>query len=380
VAVLTVIDLTDLELIDGHCHQVTAKALSNDDLARWCTESEHASDATLDSQLGQAVRRWCAPALGLPPHAPVRDYLAVRRDIGPVEATRTLMRAARLSGMLIDTGPAAADTVTFSQMSDLATAPAYEVVRLEALAEQVIDGCDASGYPNVIRAALDAAFAAGAVAAKSIAAYRHGLDLPPERPPLSQVQAAAAMWMRERADGRPRLTDPILLRHLLWCAVDAGRPIQLHTGIGDADARLLYADPARLQPFCTATKDTGTPLVLLHCYPYHRGAGWLAHLYPHVHIDVGLAVSYVGARATAVLGEFLEVAPFGKVMYSSDAFGLAELYHVGAAQFRHSLGRVLGGFIDDGAMTGADARAIAVAIGSGNATRLYWSQPQARQI
>jgi predicted TIM-barrel fold metal-dependent hydrolase len=145
----------------------------------------------------------------------------------------------------------------------------------------------------------------------------------------------------------------------------------LHTGFGDADAHLIRADPARLQPFCAATHDSGTPLVLLHCYPYQRGAGWLAHLYPHVYVDVGLAVGYVGARATALLGEFLELAPFGKVMYSSDAYGLAELFLVGAAQFRHSLGRVLGGFVDDGAMHVEDARAVAEAIGSGNATRLY---------
>ncbi len=153
--------------------------------------------------------------------------------------------------------------------------------------------------------------------------------------------------------------------------MDARHPIQLHTGFGDADAHLIRADPARLQPFCAATQDSGTPLVLLHCYPYQRGAGWLAHVYPHVHVDVGLAVGYIGTRATALLGEFLELAPFAKVMYSSDAYGLAELFLVGAAQFRHSLGRVLGGFVDDGAMNVGDAHAIAAAIGSGNATRLY---------
>jgi hypothetical protein len=81
----------------------------------------------------------------------------------------------------------------------------------------------------------------------------------------------------------------------------------------------------------------------------------------------------VGARATALLGEFLELAPFAKLMYSSDAYGLAELFLVGAAQFRHSLGRVLGGFIEDGAMNVDDADAVAAAIGAANATRLYGS-------
>ncbi len=371
VAALNPINLGDLPLVDGHCHQVTTGPLTDDAFVLWCTESSSASESTIDGQLGYAIRRWCAPVLDLPAHASIRDYLAARRDIGPQEAASRLMRAARLSGLLIDTGLPAAGLVTIGQMSDLAGAPAREVIRLETLAESVIDGSDAMGYSDTVGDALDAAFRAGAVAAKSIAAYRHGLDLPPERPTGAEVQAAAGAWKRERAARPARLTDPVLLRHLLWCAVDAGRPIQLHSGFGDADANLLRSDPARLQPFCAATRNTGTRLVLLHCYPYHREAGWLAHVYPHVYVDVGLTVGYVGARAAAVLGEFLELAPFGKVMYSSDAYGLAELYQVGAAQFRHSLGRTFGGFVDDGAMTADDARAVAAAIGEGTANRLY---------
>jgi predicted TIM-barrel fold metal-dependent hydrolase len=373
VAVLNPIDLTDLALVDGHCHPVTVEPLSDVAFALWCTESAYANESTLDSQLGYAIRRWCAPILGLPAHAPVHDYLTARRDLGPDDAVRTLMSAARLSAMLVDTGLSAAGMVTVEQMSDLAGVSARQVVRLESLAESVVDSSDASGFANATSYALGDAFAGGAVAAKSIAAYRHGLDLPPQRPTESEVRTAAGAWMRERTAGHARLSDPVLLRHLLWCAVDAGHPIQLHTGFGDADAHLIRADPARLQPFCAATQNSGTPLVLLHCYPYQRGAGWLAHLYPHVYVDVGLTVGYVGARATALLGEFLELAPFAKLMYSSDAYGLAELFLVGAAQFRHSLGRVLGGFIEDGAMNVDDADAVAAAIGAANATRLYGS-------
>lgn len=372
-AVLNRIDLTDHVLVDGHCHPVTVEPLSDMAFALWCTESAYANDSTLNSQLGYAIRRWCAPVLGLPAHAPVHDYLAARHDLGSDEAVRRLMRAARVSAMLVDTGLPTAGMVTVEQMSEIAGVSARQVVRLESLAESVVDNSDASGFATATCAALDDAFAEGAVAAKSIAAYRHGLDLPPERPTEREVRTAAGTWMRERAAGHARLSDPVLLRYLLWCAVDAHRPIQLHTGFGDADAHLIRADPARLQPFCAATQHSGTPLVLLHCYPYQRGAGWLAHLYPHVYVDVGLTVGYVGARATALLGEFLELAPFAKLMYSSDAYGLAELFLVGSAQFRHSLGRVLGGFIEDGAMNVEDADAVAAAIGAANATRLYGS-------
>jgi predicted TIM-barrel fold metal-dependent hydrolase len=371
VAALSALDLSGMMLVDGHCHQVTTGAISDEEFASWCTESAYVSGSTLDSQLVYAIRRWCAPILGLPPHADIGDYLSVRREIGTAEASRMLMRAARLSTMLIDTGTPSAGLATFTHMAELAAADAHEVVRLEVLAESVVDEGDAAHFAETVRIALDRAYAGGAVAAKSIAAYRHGLDLAPQRPTETEVRTAAGEWMRARSTVSARLTDPVLLRYLLWCAVDAGRPIQVHAGFGDSDANVIRADPSWLQPFCAATEQYGVPLVLLHCYPYHRRAGWLAHIYPHVYVDVGLAVGYLGVRATALLGEFLELAPFGKVMYSSDAYGLAELYQVGAAQFRHSLGHVLGDFVDDGAMRADEASGIAVSIGSGTATRLY---------
>src|SRR5262245_53875108 len=260
--------------------------MSDEQLASACTVSAYGTDATFNGQLGHAVRRWCAPVLGLPVHASMRDYLVARRTLGAPASVAALMRAARLAGLLIDTGLPSADLVTLEQMAALADAPAREVVRLETLAESVAEATDATGYAAAIRDALHNAYASGAMAAKSIAAYRHGLDLPPQRPTDTEVRRAAGNWLRARAEGhgRPeghgRLVDPVLLRHLLWCAVDGRRPIQLHTGFGDADADSVRADPAWLQPFCAATEPAGAPLVLLHCYPYQRNAGWLAHNYP----------------------------------------------------------------------------------------------------
>src|SRR4029079_536039 len=101
-------------------------------------------------------------------------------------------------------------------------------------------------FAGAFTSALQAALTDTVVALKSIVAYRHGLAIQPERPAASEVTAAAGRWLQARAQGRPRLTDPVLLRFLLWNAVDTGRPVQLHTGFGDADASLVRADPALL--------------------------------------------------------------------------------------------------------------------------------------
>jgi hypothetical protein len=315
------------------------------------------------------------------------DYLAARRDLSAVEVNTRLLRAANLRTMLIDTGLRGDELLSVAGLGEAAAAPTAEVLRLEALAERIADATTASWFPDAFTSALDNALNGagglagqahgGVVAVKSIAAYRHGLDLAPDRPTRAEVVAAAGMWLRERdgEEDRSRLTDPVLLRFLLWSAVDAGRPIQMHTGFGDADAAVRGSDPGLLQPFCAATEAAGTPIVLLHCYPYQRKAGWLAHVYPHVYVDVGLTTGYLGARSTVVLGEFLELAPFWKVLYSSDAYGLAELYLVGAAQFRHSLTRVLAGFVSDGAMSEADSYRIATMVGAENANRIYRLPP-----
>jgi uncharacterized protein len=88
-------------------------------------------------------------------------------------------------------------------------------------------------------------------------------------------------------------------------------------------------------------------------------------------LDVGLALNHVGPSALAVMARSLELAPFSRVLYSSDAFGLAELHLAGAEQFRWSLGRVLDGWIADGSCTGHDADAIITAVSAANATVVY---------
>jgi predicted TIM-barrel fold metal-dependent hydrolase len=93
--------------------------------------------------------------------------------------------------------------------------------------------------------------------------------------------------------------------------------------------------------------------------------------YPHVYLDVGLAANYLGARAAAVVAESLELAPFGKVLFSSDAWGPAELHYLGAVQWRRATAQVLGGFVADGEWTEAEALRIAAMIGGGNARRVY---------
>ena len=364
--------LSNAPLVDGHCHSILAGTLDPGTFALAATEADTAPPAgisLLDGQLGLAIRRWCAPVLDLPAGAPIEEYLDRRAELGSDEVNRRLLGAARLSHLLVDTGLDGPELVPPAEVGRACGAEVREVVRLERVAEQLADkGVAAYGFASAYKAALAEA-AKDAVAVKSVLAYRHGFDADNSRPVPAAVRIAAGRWLSR---GRTaRLDEPVLLRFVLWCAVDLGLPVQIHTGFGDRDLRLAASDPALLQGFLAETEPRGVPIVLLHCYPYQRQAGWLAQVFPHVFVDVGLTVAQVGTRADAVLAEFFELALFGKVMFSTDGYALPELFLVGAAQFRHSLARLLTAWVSEGAMPATDAARLATMVGGDNARRLY---------
>jgi uncharacterized protein len=364
-----------LALVDHHVHGAVDGELDGPGFESLLTEAVTPSPpgtTMWDTQLGFLVRRRCAPLLDLEPFAAPDDYLARRAELGAAEVNRRFLAAAEVEAWLVDTGYHSDLVMTPGQLAAVSGAPAHEIVRLEAVAEQVARaGGDAASFAGDFAAALAIA-AASAVGLKSIAAYRYGLDFDPAPPADAEVRAAAGRWLAElAADPAGRLTDPVLLRHVIWAGVRTGLPLQFHVGLGDPDARLHRADPGLMHEFLLATQDTGTPVMLLHCYPYHRQAGCLANVFPHVYLDVGEALNHTGARSATVLAEALEVAPFHKLLYSSDAYGLAELHYLGAAGFRRDLGKVIGAFVADDAWSAADGERVAGLIGAGNSRRVY---------
>jgi predicted TIM-barrel fold metal-dependent hydrolase len=368
-------ELAEIPLVDQHCHPVVLDPVDRPQFELLLTEAaERGPEGTseFDSHVGLAVRRWCAPALGLEPHAEPDAYLARRSAIGPRESSRTLLRACGTSDLLVDSGLSLPGMCSLSQMAELSGARVHEVVRVETAAEEVAArGVDASGFGAAVAEEL-ARRASAAVGFKTIAAYRVGLDLRATAPAAAEVQQAADRWLaRSERTGRYRLDEPALVAHAVWSCLPLGLPLQVHTGFGDPDLTLHRADPSLLTPFLRALPTEAAPVVLLHCYPYHRQAAYLADVFPHVVLDVSLAVNHTGPRAAAVLAETLELAPFGSVLYASDGVALAELHHLGAVLFRHALARVLDEWLAEDVMTSADASRLARMIAADNARRVY---------
>jgi uncharacterized protein len=371
-------EVDDLRLVDHHCHGLVKGDLDRAGFETLISESFHpAPEGTshFDSPIGLAVRRWCGPVLGLDAFASPEDYVARRRELGAEEVARRFLRGAGLGALLIDTGYRSDEVHEPGAMGELSGAPAHRVVRLEAVAEAVAGtGVEATAYPSAFADALEEA-ARGAVGFKSIVAYRGGFGFDPDPPEDREVVRAAGEFLETAGAGSPRLADPVLLRYGIWTgarlARERGLPIQFHVGWGDPDLELHLTNPTLLTRLIRELADLGVNVALLHCYPFHRDAGYLAAMYPNVYFDVGSALHFLGPSSARLLGEAMEVAPFGKLLYSSDAFGVAEAYFLGSVLFRRALREVLDGWIGADHCDVATAERIAEAIGRGNALRIY---------
>jgi hypothetical protein len=368
-------ELADLPLVDQHCHPVVLDPLDRPGFELLLTEAHQRGPegtSELDSQVGVAVRRWCAPVLDLEPHASPDAYLARRDDLGPVESARRLLGACGAGDLLVDTGLQHPGLCDPAELADLSGARVHEVTRVESVVEEVAaSGVEAAGLCGAVTEAL-AERARGSVGFKTVAAYRVGLELPADPPTDTDVRRAADRWLADcERTGRIRLDEPTLVAHAVHACLPLGLPLQVHTGYGDPDLTLHRADPSLLTPLIRALPRCAGPVVLLHCYPYHRQAAYLANVFPQVMVDVSLAVNHVGPRGAAVLAETLELAPFGSLLYASDGFGLAELHHLGAVLFRRALGRVLDDWLADDALSADDAIRFARMIAADNARRAY---------
>ncbi|MEQ9491284.1 MAG: amidohydrolase family protein [Alphaproteobacteria bacterium] len=374
------IDLFEnISLIDHHCHGVVRETLDRPRFERLISESHTpppAGTSYFQKPIGLAVRRYCSPVLDLPALASAEEYCSRRVELGAEEVNRRLMQATGLGMLLVDTGHRSDSITGHEELGEIADVPSREVVRIEAIAEKVAhSGIAADQFADAFANALRSA-AKHAVGLKSIIAYRASFNVDQTAPTDNELRIAVSKWLQTiEAEGQARLEDPVILRYVLWTGADLCRerafPMQLHVGFGDEDIYMHACDPTHFTDFFKAVEPWAFPVTLLHCYPFHREAGWLAEIFPYVYFDVGAILNYTGPSHGDIVGEALELGPFTKQLFSSDAFGLPELYYLGAVYFRRGLNKRLNTWIESGDCLESDAREIARLIGYQNTQRIY---------
>jgi predicted TIM-barrel fold metal-dependent hydrolase len=219
-----------------------------------------------------------------------------RLQADPREYAASFLAATNTELLLLDDGYPPTDAGTaWDEFAAWVRLPARPVLRLETHSLEEAAQARANGY----------------VALKTIAAYRGGLD---------------------------RVSDHVVTALAANDASGAPLPVQVHSGFGDSDLHLWRSDPSYLKPLIERFRET--TFVFLHCYPFVREAGWLAHVYGNVYFDLSLTIPHV-SRPAAVLEEALELAPVSKLLYASDAARTPELYLLAATWWRDALAEVL---------------------------------------
>lgn len=303
-----------------------------------------------------------------------RAILARRQTLGWEKLCEICFNSGNIEAIYLDDGLQPDEILPLSSHERFVGVK--RVLRLEVLAERLI--LQTEDFVTFLARFLQEIDPppVGVVAFKSIVCYRTGLEI--DTVTTSVARENFDNLKQQLANGRSlRLVNKplidFLLHQALLIAAKYRLPVQFHTGFGDPDLDLRLANPLLLRSLLESPQYRQVPFVLLHAsYPYMREAGYLASVYPQVYLDFGLAVpflSFSGMRNA--LRQLLELAPTSKLMYSSDAKFIPELYYLAAKWGRQIVAEVLEEAIADGELTATEAETVAIAILRQNALDLY---------
>jgi uncharacterized protein len=375
------IDLSNVPLADNHCHgiyQTQAPA----DLTAWRRLFTESSDPGMQSThvattlFYLRLIREMATFFECEPTE--EAVLAARQQHDDQSLVSKFLQAANFDILFVDKGyPPPELLLSDTMVSDLANCRVAPILRVELLMQRLIaENGTLSAVVEALRTALNDVRGQGYVALKSIVAYRTGLDI--RTWDIDDIEEAFAMARREVQEwGSVRLAHKPLLDTLLHVTfAEAARqqlPVQFHTGYGDTDADMLLANPLHLRAVLERREYRAMPVVLLHeSYPYTQQGAYLATVYENVYFDLSYGIPYLGYHEMLEFTRAaLSVAPFSKLLYSSDAVGVPEIHWISALNGRNILGQVLGECVTHGDLRSTEAEKAGVAVLHDNAMRLY---------
>jgi uncharacterized protein len=378
---MTPIDLSQIPLADNHCHGIY-QTQTPADVISWRGLFTESSDPRMRSKHVSTTlfyRRLLHEMAMFFDCEPTEDaILTARQQLDEHDLIRSFLRAANFDVLFMDKGYPPQDLLlSDATVSDLANCRVAPMLRVELLMQRLIaENTTLSAVVDALRAALYDVRGQGYVALKSIVAYRTGLDICTWM--TSDVEEAFAAARREvQEKGSLRLAHKPLLDTLLHVTFEeAARqelPIQFHTGYGDADADMLLANPLHLRAVLEQREYRAMPVVLLHeSYPYTQQGAYLATIYENVYFDLSYGIPFLGYHQMLEFTRAaFSVAPYSKLLYSSDAVGVPEIHWVSALDGRRILGQVLGECIASGDLNRAGAEQAGIAVLHDNAIQLY---------
>jgi uncharacterized protein len=386
------VDLSDVEIVDNHCHGMVVDEMLKSDPATFEARLTLTGQAYLTSnQNDPAVwrsiealvegnayslisRRWLCQFLRCAEDAAslgqARDRV-LRAD--PVGYTRQLLADQKIVELVADEGYTYMP-VGGADLERLVAIPVHRVARIESFIDDLIrqDLADLDGFADALQQQLNEAAAdPRTIALKSVIAYRTGLDI--TEPAKSEAASAfqrwrAAGWADSRADSKPvrdyllHLAMPIIERHNI--------ALHIHCGDGDPDVVFEHSRPQDLYGFLR--RYDRRPIVLMHAgHPWSEEAAYIAAILPHVYIDLSVLIPWASLDIESYLARLIGMMPSSKLLYSSDQVYEPELFWLPARFARRALERALSAAADADYLTTAEAESIGRGILAENARRVH---------
>ena len=328
--------------------------------------------ATATTPLALALLARLAHQLGCEPtNEAVSAARLERLRADPTTYLEGLWRDARIEGLVVDEG-FPLPIIPAAELAREAGVAVHRVVRIEPwIAEERQRAGSYDELEDALVARLETAAAEGAVAFKSVIAYRTGLDI--TQPSAADARGAFVRWREDAFRETRTHAKPVrdrLLERTLTAASAAGVPVHIHSGGGDPDSLVAHARPAGL--FDQLKRHAQQPVLLIHSgWPWTEEAAFMASILPHVYLGLSIGIPWASLAIDRLLETALGIAPPSKVLYGSDEASEPEVAWFSAHVAREALERVLARGVEHRWMTGAQAVAIGEDVLAGNCRHLH---------
>ena len=360
------IDLADIPVVDNHVHPWRAST-------QQITVEELAGHVAFSDGVVSSVRREYLPLEQMAPslrlfretnlganylRSELARYLNVEDDWETVVAARNaisgadyrawtvrLFADAGIDTLLVDEG-GSRPRITLDELGSIAPVRLRRVARSDNFIRDLLPDEDTwTRFFQRYQEALEAAIADGAIAFKSVIAYRTGLDVEP-------VSEAEARQNFEATRGDVESTQKpfrdFLLCHTMDVARERGLWIHIHAAVGDPDIVYQRANPALLYPLLHSERFRANRVVLVHGgWPWVGEAAAMVAILPNLYMDVSEGTIFGMPNMRQRIFEALEACPYSKILYGADG-SVPEALWIVAKRYKAVLGRVLEDLVAEG--------------------------------
>lgn len=384
------LDFSPYPIIDNHCHpwsddtkEITKELFINlMNMGGLSAEETKDPENVIHSEftpMGRQILHHMARFLGCSPH--LTDVIEARNKRTRSDYWRyssELLLDARIEGLIVDDGYSEVSVGSglarnnFEEFEDKVSVPIRRVARIEPRFQTAVD--ESKDFDDFVarfdQSITDAAKKQGAVAFKSVIAYRTGLHIDHTTDP--QVFEDYKRSKATRARDVKYIRDWYVRRVIAMCR-DLGTAFHIHAGIGDIDVVFEKSNPMQLYGLLKDPETWKTKVFLIHGgYPFSQEAAFYANALKNVYVDLSEMIPFASIPgAIEKTTQILDMAPPARVVFGSDGVVIPEIHWAGAKIGRQVLEESLGTFVRTGVYDEEEAHQAAKMILAENVRRVY---------